>query len=91
MVSSPGAPKPEVWQAEQPQPVPQAPKATPKRPSLERFFKTRDQNQDGVITLKEYIGNPKGRNLPVLTERFKKLDANGDGNLDSRELKRQSN
>ena len=90
MVSSPGAPKPEVWQVEKPQPVPQTPKTASKRRSQEQFFKARDRNEDGSISLEEYIGNPKGRNVPALTERFKKLDANGNGNLEMRELKMQS-
>ena len=39
------------------------------------------------ITLKEFIGNPEGRNVPALTRRFKKLDSNGDGKLQLDELK----
>ena len=61
----------------------------PKRRSQEEFFKSRDRNADGVITLKEYIGNPKGRNVSALTTRFKKIDSNGDGKLQLDELKKQ--
>jgi hypothetical protein len=43
-----------------------------------------------MITLQEYIGNPKGRNVPALTRRFKKIDANGDGKLQLDELKKQT-
>ena len=62
----------------------------PKRRSQEEFFKSRDRNADGVITLKEYIGNPKDRNIPALTTRFKKIDSNGDGKLQLGELKKQT-
>ena len=61
----------------------------PKRRSQEEFFKSRDRNADGVITVKEYIGNPKGRNVSALTKRFKKIDSNGDGKLQLDELKKQ--
>lgn len=63
------------------------PKSTPTRPSRDPFFKNRDRNGDGAITLEEYIGNPKGRNVPALTKRFKRLDSNGDGKLSLDELK----
>lgn len=86
MVSSPGAPKPEVWQGQKPRPVPPTSKAAPERRSQDQFFKTRDRNEDGVITLEEYIGNPEGRNVPALTKRFKQLDTNNDGNLSLDEL-----
>ena len=58
----------------------------PKRPSPDQFFRSRDRNRDGVITLEEFIGNPKGRNVPALTKRFSNLDANGDGKLRLEEL-----
>ena len=35
----------------------------------------------------EYIGNPEGRNVPALTKRFKKIDANGAAKLSLEELK----
>ena len=57
------------------------------RRSQERFFKSRDRNGDGAITLEEFIGNPKGRNVPALTKRFKNIDSNGDGKLQLDELK----
>jgi uncharacterized sulfatase len=50
------------------------------------LFTARDANKDGAVTLKEFIGAPKGRNVPVLTERFKKLDADGNGSLSPAEL-----
>ncbi len=70
----------------------QNPAATPatKRPSHDQFFKNRDGNGDGAITLEEYIGNPKGRNVPALTRRFQKNDSNGDGKLQLDELKKQT-
>ena len=92
-VSSPGAPKPEAWQVAKPAPPrkgrPAPAKSRPQR-SYEQFFKTRDRNKDEAITLQEYIGDPKGRNVPALTKRFKKIDANGDGKLLLEELKEQS-
>ena len=60
----------------------------PKHRSPEQFFKNRDRNGDGEVTLEEYIGNPKGRNVPALTKRFKKIDSNGDGKLQLDELKK---
>ena len=60
----------------------------PKHRSQEQFFKNRDRNGDGNVTLEEYIGNPKGRNVPALTKRFKKIDSNGDGKLRLDELKK---
>ena len=70
------------------------PKATnapaTKRRSQDQFFKSRDGNGDGAITLEEFIGNPKGRNVPALTKRFKAIDYNGDGKVQLDELKEQS-
>jgi hypothetical protein len=60
----------------------------PNRTSQDQFFKNRDRNKDGAITLEEYIGNPKGRNVPALTKRFKNFDSNGDGKLQLDELKK---
>ena len=93
VVSSPGAPKPETWQVVKPKPT--AKKATRPAPakrrtqrSQEQFFKTRDRNKDDAITLKEFIGDPEGRNVPALTKRFKKIDTNGDDKLSLEELKK---
>jgi len=63
------------------------PKPNKKRPDPATFFKRRDANGDGFVTLKEYIGNPTGRNVPALTRQFNKRDANKDGNLSLQELK----
>ena len=51
------------------------------------MLKEADKNRDGVITLEEYIGNPEGRDVPALTKRFKRFDANADGKLTLEELK----
>lgn len=67
-----------------------APTPDPKRRSQDQFFRNRDCNSDGVITLEEFIGNPKGRDVPALTNRFKKIDSNGDGKLRLDELKKQT-
>ena len=45
------------------------------------LFKNRDTDKDGFVTLKEFIGNPETRNVPVLTKRFKQLDTNKDSRL----------
>ncbi|WP_419188377.1 sulfatase-like hydrolase/transferase [Stieleria bergensis] len=64
------------------------PAGTPQRRNSDQFFKNRDRNGDGAITLEEFIGNPKGRNVPALTKRFKIIDSNVDGKLDRDELVR---
>ncbi|MDA9859483.1 hypothetical protein N9D23_15375, partial [Rubripirellula sp.] len=61
------------------------------RGSKDEFFQNRDRNDDGVITLEELIGNPKGRNVQALTRRFQRLDANGDGKLSLDEMKASEN
>ncbi len=71
----------------QEKPRPQKATAGPKRPSPDQFFKTRDRNGDGAVTLEEFIGNPKNRNVPALTKRFKQFDSNSDGKLRLEELK----
>ena len=72
---------------ETPQPMKATPTPAPKLRSQDQFFKSRDRNEDGMITLEEYIGDPKGRNVPALTKRFKTIDSNGDGKLQLDELK----
>ncbi len=86
----PGSGSPKGLQKEKSKPQEINNKPAPKRRSQEQFFKNRDRNADGVITLKEYIGNPKDRNVPALTKRFKKIDSNGDGKLQLDELKKQT-
>ncbi len=86
----PGSGSSEVLQKEKSKPQEINNKRVPKRRSQDQFFKNRDRNGDGVITLEEYIGNPKDRNVPVLTKRFKKIDSNGDGKLQLDELKKQT-
>jgi hypothetical protein len=89
-VQSPGGPAVAETQPDPksspPAPAP-APAPAPKRRSQEQFFKKRDRNGDGVITLEEYIGDPKDRNVSALTKRFKQFDSNGDGKLSLEELK----
>ena len=92
-VASPSAPKPESWQVAKPKPGNTRTSPAPKRRlqrSQDQFFKSRDRNKDGAITLEEYIGNPDGRNVPALTKRFKKIDTNSDGRLQLEELKKQT-
>ena len=75
---------------EKPNPKKTSATPAPQARSPEQFFKNRDRNGDGAITLEEYIGNPKGRNVPALTKRFKDFDSNGDGKLQLDELKQQT-
>ena len=85
----PGGGNPDILNSDKPKlPKPDTTPA-PKRRSQEQFFKNRDRNGDGAITLEEYIGNPKDRNVPALTKRFKKIDSNGDGKMQLEELKAQ--
>ena len=63
-------------------------KPAPNRPSPEEFLRRRDKNKDGSITLKEFIGNPKGRNVPALNQQFSRRDTNKDGKLTLEELKK---
>jgi arylsulfatase A-like enzyme len=58
------------------------------RPSPEEFLRKRDKNNDGSVTLKEFIGNPKNRDVPALTKQFNRRDANKDGKLTLEELKK---
>jgi hypothetical protein len=86
----PGGGSSAVLPKEKPRPQKTTTTPTPKRRSQDQFFKNRDRNGDGVITLKEYIGNPQDRNVPALTRRFKRIDSNGDGKLQLNELKKQT-
>lgn len=54
-------------------PPPERRPATPGAKFLERF----DENRDGVVTREEFPGDPR---------RFDRLDANGDGQIDRREI-----
>ena len=53
----------------------------------ETFFKSRDTNDDGFVTLEEYIGNPENRNVPALTKQFSQRDRNKDSKLTLEEMK----
>ena len=84
----PGTGESSVVPKEKPKPRKPASAPPPNRASTDQFFKNRDRNKDGAITLEEFIGNPKGRNVPSLTKRFKKLDSDGDDKLSLEELKK---
>ena len=86
----PGGGSSEILSSEKSKPQKTTTTPAPKRRSQDQFFKNRDRNGDGAITLEEYIGNPKGRHVPALTRRFKKIDSNGDGKLQLDELKKQT-
>ena len=66
-----------------------SPKRPDKRPGPETIFQRRDANKDGFVTLQEYIGNPKNRNVPALTRQFKRKDVNDDSRLTLDEIKIQ--
>ena len=85
----PGGGRSAVLHKEKPQPQTATTPQAPKRLSHEQFFKNRDRNGDGYVTLAEFIGNPKARNVPALTKRFKKIDSNSDGKLQLGELRMQ--
>ena len=71
--------------SQSPQPAATQPAAN--RASPEEFLRKRDKNKDGSLTLKEFIGNPKGRNVPALNKNFNRRDSNKDGKLTLEELK----
>jgi len=52
-----------------------------------KLFQRRDQNQDGFVTLEEFIGDPANRNVPVLTKMFRSRDTNNDQRLTLEEMK----
>jgi arylsulfatase A-like enzyme len=78
----------ETLSSDQPKTQKTATTPPPQRRSQDQFFKNRDRNSDGVVTLEEFIGNPKGRNVPALTKRFRKIDSNMNGKLSLDELKK---
>ena len=49
-------------------------------------FKKMDKNKDDFLNLKEYIGNPEGRNVPALKKQFSRRDGNADSKLSFEEL-----
>jgi len=59
------------------------------RPSAAAILKKRDIDKDGRLTLEEYIGDPKDRNVPALKRQFKARDTNGDGFLSISELSKK--
>ena len=64
------------------------PQAKAARPSQEQFLEKLATDKDGSIILRQYIGNPKNRNRPVLIGRYNLHDANKDAQLTLEELKK---
>ena len=56
---------------------------------MEQIFQRRDMNQDGFLTLKEYIGNSKNHNVPALTKRFNSWDRDKDSRVTLKEMTRK--
>ncbi len=54
---------------------------------FERMFKRLDSNNDGFVTLQEFIGN-RTQNAAALTKQFRKRDAGRDSRLTVEEIKR---
>ena len=63
-----------------------APASVTSSNNRQSLYKRRDANNDGFVTLAEYIGNPEGRNVQVFTERFHALDQDHDGRLNEDEI-----
>lgn len=63
-----------------------APAALSGKSRAQQLFSARDINQDGVMTLEEYIGNPKGRNVPALERNYERFDKNKDGKVTLAEM-----
>ena len=55
---------------------------------MEQIFQRRDMNQDGFLTLKEYIGNSKNRNVPALTKQINNWARNKDSRLTMEEMRK---
>jgi hypothetical protein len=68
--------------------TPRRRRRTRKPPNPITFLKRRDKNNDGFITLREYIGNPANRNVPALTRQFRARDADSDKRLTIEELRK---
>jgi arylsulfatase A-like enzyme len=75
----------------QPPKNPSKPAAAPKgkRPNPAQIFQRRDKNNDGFLTLAEFIGNPRHRNVPALTKQIQRRDSNKDSRLTLKELEKQ--
>jgi arylsulfatase A-like enzyme len=58
----------------------------PKKKYSATQFKRMDKNKEGFLNLKEFIGNPEGRNVPALKKQFSRRDTNADGKLTLAEL-----
>lgn len=63
------------------------PRTNRTRPNPVTIFERRDANKDGFMTLQEYIGNPKNRNVEALTRQFKQRDTDKDGRLTLEEMR----
>jgi len=62
-----------------------------RRPDPKKLFYRRDQNQDGFVTLEEFIGDPETRNVTALTRVFRQRDADQDGRLTLKEMQAKEN
>ncbi len=66
-------------------PEAKAPDAKPRAMIPEKFFKSRDKNGDGALSLREYTQKPV-EEAPARTKIFQRLDTDGDGQLTLEEV-----
>jgi len=68
--------------------TPAAPGAKPEKPKLtpEERFKKMDANNDGALSLEEFLGKAKPEAKAAKEEEFKKLDTDGNGSLSLEEF-----
>ena len=58
-----------------------------KAPDLEKIFKRKDANSDGMLTLDEFKAGLKDKALETADKRFGRIDSNSDGKLTLDEFK----
>ena len=61
---------------------------TRKRISDAGLFRRRDADDDGRVTLEEFLNGPTGEVVKPLTTRFNSLDRDQDGNWETSEIRR---